>query len=227
MITWLVQTEDDLPALPPAAWLSPPERERLARLQVEKRRREWLLGRWTAKRLLQAHLGEPVAGPALDALAIVAAPDGAPELVAELPSTGPVRGPLRLAISHSHGRAFCAVAERIAIGADIELVTPRHPTFAHDYFTAAELASLAAAPAAAYDTLVTAIWSAKESTLKALRLGLTVDTRQVDCQLAPASATEAWATVRIHCDPVLEAPPLCGWWRVSDGYVLTLAAAVA
>ncbi len=227
MITWLVQTEDDLPALPPAAWLSPPERERLARLRVEKRRREWLLGRWTAKRLLQAHLGGPVTGPTLDTLAIVAAPDGAPELVAELPSTGPGSGPLRLAISHSHGRAFCAVAEHIAVGADIERVAPRHPAFARDYFTAAELASLALAPPAARDTLVTAIWSAKEAALKALRLGLTVDTRHVACELAPASATGAWAAVRIHCNPNLEAPPLRGWWRVSDGYVLTLAAPVA
>lgn len=227
MITWLVQTEEDLPALPPAAWLSPPEQERLARLQVEKRRREWLLGRWTAKRLLQAHLGGPVAGPALDALAIIAASDGAPELVTELPSGGPVGGPLRLAISHSHGRAFCAVAEGIAVGADIERVAPRHPCFAHDYFTAAEQSTVATAVAEVRDTLVTAIWSAKEAALKALRLGLTVDTRHVVCEPMPTSAPDAWATVRIHCDPILKAPPLCGWWRVSDGYVLTLAAAVA
>lgn len=56
MIAWLVQSACDLPALPAAAWLSPPERERLSSFKVAKRRDDWLLGRWTAKRLAQTVL---------------------------------------------------------------------------------------------------------------------------------------------------------------------------
>ena len=43
------QAEDRL-----AACLSAPELEQYSRLRFEKRRREWLLGRWTAKQLLCA-----------------------------------------------------------------------------------------------------------------------------------------------------------------------------
>jgi 4'-phosphopantetheinyl transferase len=73
---------------------------------------------------------------------------------------------------------------------------------------------------------MTAIWSAKESALKALRLGLNVDTRRVECHIAP-SGSGAWAAITLSCDPILEAPPLRGWWRVSEGYVLTLALGAA
>lgn len=222
MITWLIQTERDLPTLAPSAWLSLPERERLAALRVEKRRREWLLGRWTARRLIQRHLAE--SGLACDPrdLQIVAAPSGAPTIGALQPAVRAALDGWHLTISHSQGRAFCALARTPAIGADIEQVAPRHPVFAGDYFTPIERAAVAAAPPERRELLITAIWSAKEAALKALRLGLSVDTRRVECRVAPASGG-AWATVALSCDPILEAPPLRGWWRVSEGYVLTLA----
>ena len=37
-------------------WLDEPERQRLSTFKIEKRRRDWLLGRWTAKRLVQSYL---------------------------------------------------------------------------------------------------------------------------------------------------------------------------
>lgn len=227
MITWLTQTERDLPALAPAAWLSLPERERLAALRVEKRRREWLLGRWTARRLIQRHLLVE-AGLACDPrdLEIVATPSGAPVVHARQPALRAALEGWHLTISHSQGRALCALARTPAIGADIEQVAPRHPAFASDYFTPAELAAVAAAPPEQRELLITAIWSAKEAALKALRLGLSVDTRRVECRVAPASGG-AWAAVIMSCDPILEAPPLRGWWRVSEGYVLTLAVGAA
>jgi len=226
MITWLTQTERDLPALPPAAWLSLPEQERLAALRVEKRRREWLLGRWTARRLIQRHLaGAGLACGPRD-LEILAAPSGAPTISARRPALQAALDGWHLTISHSQGRALCALARTPAIGADIEQVAPRHPAFAGDYFTPAERAALAAAPPQRRDLLMTAIWSAKESALKALRLGLNVDTRRVECHIAPSSSG-AWAAITLSCDPILEAPPLRGWWRVSEGYVLTLALGAA
>jgi 4'-phosphopantetheinyl transferase len=225
MIRWLMQTDADLPAVPPAAWLSPAERERMAGLHIPKRRQEWLLGRWTAKNLARSFLREQsVPEPELYRLEILPRSDGAPELYVE---TGPlsraVEG-LRISISHSSGVAFCALnAGADLVGADVERVEPRHPAFAGDYFTPAELHQIAGAPAERRDVLITAIWSAKEAALKALCLGLTVDTRRVEC-LLDAQRRDDWAPFTVNLDPALHAArPLHGWWREQRGFVLTLA----
>jgi 4'-phosphopantetheinyl transferase len=231
MIDWLLQTMADLPALPAEAWLSLPERERLAALRVEKKRREWLLGRWTAKRLVQAALLREGRGQVeLADLSITPAADGAPELQIGRGSVW-AGGALTISISHSGGRAFCALGpEGAAVGADIETVCPRAPSFAGDFFGAGELALVAGASAARRDRLVTAIWSAKEAALKALRLGLTVDTRLVECLVPDIEAGVAgWAPLTATCHPSLGAPPagLRCWWRSHEETVLTLAAAPA
>jgi 4'-phosphopantetheinyl transferase len=231
MIEWLLQSMTDLPALPAEAWLSPPERERLATLRVEKKRGEWLLGRWTAKRLAQAVLlGEGQGRIELSHLSITPAPDGAPELhIFVLGEDVAEPGSPMITISHSGGQAFCALATGGgAVGADIEYIAARGPAFAADYFTPAEQELVAEAPAELRDTLTTAVWSAKEAALKALRLGLTVDTRRVECLVPLAGAAgEGWMPFTAACDPSLGGPPggLRCWWRCLDDVVLTLAAA--
>jgi 4'-phosphopantetheinyl transferase len=55
MIEWLTQSRADY-ASPTSAWLTVAERGRLATLRTDKRRQDWLLGRWTGKRLLLATL---------------------------------------------------------------------------------------------------------------------------------------------------------------------------
>jgi hypothetical protein len=62
----------------------------------------------------------------------------------------------------------------------MEWVEARPAGFAEAYFTEAELEWVAQA-GVEQDWLVTAIWSAKEAALKAMRLGLTVDSRAVSC----------------------------------------------
>ncbi len=108
VIHWLLQSLDDCPdtlrgdATP--AWLSAAEQARLHGFKVEKRRRDWLLGRWTAKNLVQRYLaqttGETVA---LDAIFIGADADGAPY------ASYKGRLAVSLSISHSHGMAFCGL----------------------------------------------------------------------------------------------------------------------
>ena len=237
MINWLVQTTTDLPPLPAEAWLSPPEQERLGTLHIAKRRHEWLLGRWTARRLVQLHLrGTGCREPALNELMITPASDGSPQLNAATPENDPALGAalraLHLTISHSGGRAFCALSSAaLLVGADIESVAPRSAAFVADYFTPNEQALVATVPLACRDTLVTAIWSAKESVLKALCRGLTVDTRLVEC-LVPlplgGDGLERWTPFVAHCDSTLGAPAtLHCWWRRLDSVVLTLATAAA
>lgn len=204
--------------------LSPAERERLAGLRTPKRRQDWLRGRYAAKRLVQGYLAQTYGAEiALDAIAIVSAPDGAPEVIVHPAMRSRPEGTsasLSISISHSADRAFCALREGGPIGADIERVERRGPAFAADYCTPEELAWLAAAPAADYDMLLTAIWSAKEAALKALHLGLTVDTRDLTCLPARAPATD-WQPVTIRT--ALSAAPLQGWWRAEGGFVFTLA----
>jgi len=165
---WLQQTGADVP--PADDWLSAAEAARLARFHIPKRRADWRLGRWTAKQALSAYLNQPAAN-----FEIRAAPDGAPEAFLHGRPAG-----VNISISHSAGVAICAIAATgVALGCDIEQIEPRSPAFLEDYFTTEEQYAVAATPAAAQALLVTLLWSAKESVLKALREGLRLDPRTV------------------------------------------------
>jgi 4'-phosphopantetheinyl transferase len=240
MIYYLVQTIADLPWQPedgaPAGMFSAEETERCQSFRIEKRRREWLLGRWTAKLLVQDFLlqktGEQIP---FEAIEILTAPDGAPLLrlggqAGE--GSDPFSG-LTLSISHSYEAAFCALLERPGwrLGADIERVEPRPAGFAQDYFTEIECERLQALQPALCDPYVTAIWSAKEAVLKALRLGLTVDTSWVRCWVDPANwRADGWQPYSMELHPQLLDDAsgngklfLMGWWKTWGEYILTLA----
>jgi 4'-phosphopantetheinyl transferase len=241
MIDWLIQSTAGHPALArgiaPAGLLSEQEQLRLVELKTVKRRSDWLIGRWTAKHLVQAYVERQTGAQLrLNMLTVVNDPDGAPRIIADCRvqsadydlNLQSVISKLELSISHCNGYAFCALSDMdgVQIGADIERIEPRAPAFAEDYFTAHELGQLRAAPPESRDTMVTLIWSAKEAALKALRLGLTVDTRKIDCTVAPAAqATPAWATLGVRAASGLlgeHKTIFQGWWRQFDHYVLTM-----
>jgi 4'-phosphopantetheinyl transferase len=241
MINWLIQSTAGHPALArgiaPAGLLSEPEQQRLVELKTMKRRSDWLIGRWTAKHLIQSYIerqtGVP---PLLHWLTVMNDPDGAPHIIADCRlqiadcdvNLQSAICNLQLSISHCDGHAFCALSDTCGtqIGVDIERIEPRAETFAQDYFTAHELDQLRAAPPENRDTLVTLIWSAKEAALKALRLGLTVDTRKVSCTVAPMpQAGVAWAALGVRAAPALHGERDCifqGCWRQFGQYVLTM-----
>lgn len=224
MIHCLCQSTDAHPDLargiPPDGLLNPAEIARFRRLKTPKRQQDWLLGRWTAKHLLQrALLHQTGQYWPLAQLGIDNEPGGA-AFVVGLPGWA-------LSISHVPGQAFCATlagGTRTALGADIERIAPRIDCFADDYFTPEECAHIQRVRSAAErDLLITAIWSAKEAVLKAVRVGLRVDTRAVAC-LGEVPGV-GWSPVRVVVDAArLAAPPLVGWWRVHGGFVLSLAA---
>jgi 4'-phosphopantetheinyl transferase len=199
-------TEAEVPA--GDGWLSRAERETLAGLRVPARRRDWRLGRWTARRALAAVLGSvPVE--------VRAAPDGAPEaLVAGR------RAPVTISISHRARLGACLVADgHLPAGCDLELVEPHSPALARDFFTPAELALVEDAGPGARDLVVALLWSAKESALKALRQGLRLDTREVEVVLG-ARALSGWRSLRVRYGE----RSLGGWWRLAGGHVLTVVA---
>ena len=155
-------------------WLTPGEQARLGSFRFDKRRRDWLLGRWTAKTALLGITG--LSHRDIARIEITSAPDGAP-----LPMLDGERCGAQLSLSHSNDRAFATVLQGVtALGCDIELVEPRSAAFIETYFTPSEVERVARVDPRYRDLLVTMIWSAKESTLKALRTGLRVDTRSVE-----------------------------------------------
>lgn len=208
-----------------AAWLTAGELAHWDSLRTEKRRGDWLMGRYAAKRLITGVV-EAIEGRrlSLNQISILPHPDGWP--IVTLPDGSP---PLSLSISHVHSRAFCAVmvGEQQLLGADVEAITPRSPAFVDDYFTALEREFLAATPPAQNAALVNAIWSGKEAALKAIRRGLAEDTRIVSCLPHPLMDGQTdWLPLRMKwltgpsAHPM---PPLGGLWRREGHFVLTLA----
>lgn len=195
-------------------------------LKVNKRRRDWTLGRLAAKELAAA-LIQDVGGPpvALDRITVMPHADGWPIVtlpdIAGLPT-------IVLSLSHSRDVAFCAAIEGAngLVGADIERVESRAVGFAEEYFTPLENQFLSAAPPAQRATLINAVWSGKEAALKAIRRGLAEDTRIVSCLPHPQMNGGAdWLPMRITWTGERIARPLpllTGLWRREGDFVETL-----
>lgn len=227
MIQWLVQSatehRDLSRGIAPPGLLHPVEQRRLADLKLSKRRSEWLIGRWTAKHLLQACLERDLdAHLPLNMIGIYNDARGAPVAMVDC---GSRIAEWAVSISHSHFCGFSAALPDAAIGlgVDIEHIELREWGFVEDYFTPDEIQRVRAAPIERRETLITAIWSAKESALKALRLGLTIDTRRVHCVIDPHRYSDrAWLEFDITCTSNYT-ESLRGWWRTWGAYVLTVA----
>ena len=183
-VHWLEQTEGDVPA--EHHWLNAEETLVMEGLRFAKRRSDWLLGRWTAKRAVASCLNLPTDDRALADVEIRSAPSGVPEVFFPDQSEGP-----RISISHRAGTAMCAIAVHgTRIGCDLEMIEPRSDSFIADYFTATEQAQVQQAPEQDRPLLSTLIWSAKESALKALQEGLRLDTYCVEVRFVNPSRNE-------------------------------------
>jgi 4'-phosphopantetheinyl transferase len=214
-VYWFSQVAQDVPD--GNAWLSVSEALSQRCLRVPKRRADWRLGRWTAKCAVSAYLNLPQHREALTAIEVRPAPSGAPEIYIDNRPAA-----VTISLSHSAGTGFCAVAEPgTDLGCDLETVEARSPAFLADYFTAEEQSLVAQAPAQERDRLVTLLWSAKESVLKALRCGLRADTLCVSSAVeVPAQPVTEWSSFSIRHR---NGGTFGGWWREAGGLVWTLA----
>jgi 4'-phosphopantetheinyl transferase len=151
-------------------------------------------------------------------------PSGAPEAFFDSQPAA-----VAISLSHRAGTAVCAVAMSGAeMGCDLEFVEPRSDAFVADYFTIEEQSLVARGPAADRDRLLALLWSAKESTLKALHAGLRLDTRSVIVSPFPASYDfNGWSRllVRYSGEPSAESRVFHGWWQLADNIVRTVVAA--
>lgn len=214
---WLEQALSDVPV--EDGWLHPNEVLRLSGMRFARRRDDWRLGRWTAKRAVTAYLDRSPAPEVLAEIEIRAGTSGAPQVFLADQSAPPT-----ISISHRSGVGLCAVSGAGGEpGCDLETVEDRGSSFLGDYFTRQEQELVAIAPVSDRARIVTVLWSAKESVLKALRLGLTIDTRAVGVVLGPAFTGDcrSWRLLRACCS----GRQFRGWWRESDGFVRTLVTA--
>lgn len=216
-VYWLEQIQGDVP--PGNDWLSASETACQQALRFAKRRADWTLGRWTAKCAVASYLNLPALPVVLAKVEIITSSSGAPEaFVGERPA------PVAISLSHRDGRAICAVAEfGVELGCDLEVVEPHGDSFLSDYFTAEEQALVSRAPAANQTRLMTLLWSAKESTLKALKAGLRLDTRSV--MISPESSFDVngWSPAQAR---YTDGRIFHGWWRHRDNILRTLVANV-
>jgi len=214
-VYWLEQTQDEVP--PEDDWLSASEAACHHLLHFAKRRADWRLGRWTAKRAVASYLNLPARSLVLAKIDIRPTVSGAPEaFVDEKP------GPVTISLSHREGRALCAVAQfGVDLGCDLEVIEPRSDAFLSDYFTAEEQALVARAPAADQTRLLTLLWSAKESTLKALHTGLRLDTRSVIVSPESSFDVNGWSPVQARYS---DGRIFHGWWWHMDNIVRTVVA---
>lgn len=212
-VHWLEAPGTSVPA--GDVWLGPIERRVLSGLRVEKRRADWRLGRWTAKRAMARWLGRPETAQELRGLEVCAADDGAPEAFRDGAPAG-----WSLSLSHSGGWAICALAPHgLRLGCDVEFVEPRSEAFLDDVLVASERALVASGDA---EALATLFWSAKESALKALRCGLRRDVRDAVVELPPDDPEREWRPLAVRCAG--EPRAFSGWWRRAGMRVQTIVA---
>lgn len=213
-LRWLEQSENDLPG--GDDWLCPAERSVLAALRLPKRRADWRLGRWTAKCAVAASLDGP---RAFSEIEIRAGPSGAPEVFC---SGSPV--PLAISLSHRAGQACCALADGcVRLGCDLELIEPHSQEFVEDYFTSEERRFLANTAQSVRSLAVAMLWSAKESALKALRVGLRAGTYSVVVTVPsmPPGPGDVWRPLSVRHS----SGEFSGSWLASGPFVRTVVAA--
>jgi len=216
-VYWIAATAGEVPG--DAEWLTGRERGKLEQLRFTKRRADWRLGRWTAKRAVCLLPGSMEHKLVETDVEIVAAADGAPELLIQGVETD-----LVLSISHCRNIGFVVLStDGRAVGCDVEAVEPRSESFLSDYFTADELELVGRETGQFRPLLANLIWSAKESVLKSMRMGLNRDTRSVEVRLPgrKLDSGDDWSPFAASCS--VTSGEFGGWWRLAGEFVYTVA----
>ena len=197
--------------LPAAAQL------RLEKMRAQGRRREFILGRVLASRLLRDTLG----GTDWD---LVPRPGGKPVAIA---TDGRVHA--AISISHSRGQVLCAAAPTGQLGCDIEVLRPRsqaswrrmaNAELAHPVFAPHERLWILAADGVARDRRLYALWTIKEAIGKASGRGLlghladvVPDLGRVGDVLAASVAGGRWAGAGDAITAAAHGAPAGGVWH--------------
>jgi 4'-phosphopantetheinyl transferase len=157
--------------------LSIDEQDRAGRYHFPKDRDAFIAARGMLRGILSRYLGR-----APEALRFEYGPHGKPCLPRD-----ETEERLRFNLTHSHGLALCAVADRRELGVDIEYQRPElaDTAIAERFFSAREVATLRSLPPGLQQAAFFACWTRKEAYLKAAGGGLTIPLDRVEVTLAP------------------------------------------
>lgn len=152
------------------------EIEEYQKFKISKRQMEWLASRLIVKQLVSKVLSSESDIP-LNQICIRKESSGVPYV--EIKSYGRVGW---LSISHSQGGVLTAFSQDTSIrfGVDLEHIETRPLDLFADYFTLSEIAWISAGPNVFKDLHANLVWSAKEAFLKAIEIGLQMDTRKIN-----------------------------------------------
>jgi len=152
--------------MPPAeSFFTAAEKEYYGGLKIEKRRRDYALGRYALKKLI----AENFVKTDLKNIEILKSADGYPRM-----TVNGEESKISVSISHSNGYGAACASEKNAVGVDIEIVEERSKAWAEMCFTKTELAR---GQSAEY---LTELWAKKEAVLKVLNIGLTAAMHQIE-----------------------------------------------
>lgn len=197
-----------------ATWFSSEELDEFQRIVVPKRGMEWLFSRLTIKKLVSGTLGEM--HPTY--VRVRKETSGLPYI--EIAGQGRLGW---LSISHSHKGVLAAFSTdgSLHFGVDLERLETRSAELRNDFFTPAENVWVARLLEDDQALAANLIWSAKEAYLKAIGMGLQLDTRRVEIQACDLDENPAWHDLKYSVDGAAN-PDLRLVYSADANYVLTL-----
>ena len=199
---------------------------------LKKRRREWLAGRIAGKESVMHFLGQKGIHVASNFIGILSRPSRAPYVVIDNEEAAN----LNISISHSNEIAVAAASEDgiIGLGVDIEIVEDRSASFSRVAFTSKEREFLKKSTAREFPLLSTMAYTLKEAVTKALGIGLSVNTYDVEifqddsmflgneggAETSPATEVYMW-DVCLHNEASARLKELGGGWLILRTFVLS------
>lgn len=157
-----------------AAWLDPQERQRLGRFRFNRHRQEFLHGR-ALTRFVLAHYLDVKPGD----LVFSSSENGKPHVAGD--------APVHFNLTHSHGTCVLAVSVAGSVGVDLERVDTGNDRtgIAERYFSKTERDFLRVLPETERRSMFTAMWTLKESYIKATGQGLSLPLSHFTCEIRP------------------------------------------
>ncbi|MEZ4868234.1 MAG: 4'-phosphopantetheinyl transferase superfamily protein [Caldilineaceae bacterium] len=210
---WSIKLEQDAQSGRFAELLSADEAARAARFYFARDAQHYTVGRATLRLILSHYLGMP---PTI--LRFVYNSYGKPGLLANQNPAG-----LTFNLSHSGGRALCAVTYGHAIGIDLEEMRALdYLAMAATVFSPYEQAVLHNLPVAQQATAFFNGWTRKEAYIKAHGQGLSMPLADFDVTLAPDEPVRLVAT---RPDPTEAQRWSLYGWSPAEQWVAALAVA--
>jgi 4'-phosphopantetheinyl transferase len=214
MVNYKIQFLEDVPGH--LDWLHPSELDLFRSFRFEKRQKDWLLGRWTAKSLLKECWYKE---NKLEELAILPGKNRAPFVYLDqnLLET-------QISISHSNGQSFCvATNDDTEIGCDLELIEKRSIAFQEDYFTLKEHELFNSVSSLITETeYYTLCWSAKEALMKATKQGMSLHPLKIELKKIEQFGNN-WNTFMIY--NIESSRDYFGYWKILAPMVYVVVAA--